>query len=224
MKNLADHLVQNSIFGKLPLAELETIRQTAISRQLSKGKSLCFQEDVWPYFVFIASGKLRWVMLSAGGKEHQLFALDPGEVFWAHSFFDNEPMPASLTAAKKTQVYLWHREILQPILYRNPDALFEITRMLTGIMRRAREIIYGLAFQPVAGRLANFIMSSLDDPENPSLERDMTLEDIATVCATSPEVVCRLLYQFQTDGVVKITRTRITINDQDTLKHLAEID
>lgn len=163
-------------------------------------------------------------MLSAGGKEHQLFALDSGEVFWAHSFFDDEPMPASLTAAKKTQVYVWHRDDLLPILYRNPDALFEITRMLTGIMRKAREIIYGLAFQPVAGRLANFIISSWDDPENPSLERDMTLEDIATVCATSPEVVCRLLYQFQTDGVVQITRTRITINDPDVLTQLAKMD
>ena len=67
-------------------------------------------------------------------------------------------------------------------------------------------------------------MSSLDDPEHPTLERDMTLEDMAAVCATSPEVVCRLLYQFQTDGVVQITRTRITINDHDALRHLADMD
>jgi CRP-like cAMP-binding protein len=224
MKILIDHLTQNPVFGKLPLAELESIGKMTVSRQLSKGESLCFQEDIWPYFVFVASGRLRWVMLSAGGKEHQLFALNSGEVFWAHSFFDDEPMPASLTAAKKTRVYVVHREKLLPILYRNPEALFEITRMLTGIMRKAREIIYGLAFQPVAGRLANFIISSLDDPGNPSLERDMTLEDIATVCATSPEVVCRLLYQFQTDGLVQITRTRITINDPDVLIQLAEMD
>ena len=87
-------------------------------------------------------------------------------------------------------------------------------------MRHAREIIYGLAFQPVAGRLASFILNNLEDPSNPSLVRDMTLEDIAAVCATSPEVVCRLLYQFQTDGLLKITRTRITLNDLDSLERL----
>ena len=96
--------------------------------------------------------------------------------------------------------------------------------MLTGIMRRAAEIIIGLAFQPVAGRLANFIISSLEYLDNPSLERDMMFEDIAPVCATSSEVVCRLLCQFQTDGLVQITRTRITIDDQDTLRRLGEID
>ena len=172
-------------------------------------------------------------------------------------------MPASLVAGKASVIYLWSRDTILPVLYRNPEAMFGITRMLTGIMRRARDIIYGLAFQPVAvkpakllfglqpfgvpfqqrrfrqraamrvlatshqpvpGRLANFIMSSLDDPEHPTLERDMTLEDMAAVCATSPEVVCRLLYQFQTDGVVQITRTRITINDHDALRHLADMD
>jgi len=224
MKLQSEWLIKNRIFGKLPPAELESIVQMAISKQLRKGEFLCFQDDVWPYLVFVKSGRLRWIMLSAGGKEHQLFTLTPGEVFWAHSFFDDGPMPASLMVAQKTQVFLWKREDILPILYRNPEALFEVTRMLTGIMRRAREIIYGLAFQPVASRLANFIISSLDDLENPSLERDMTLEDIATVCATSSEVVCRLLYQFQTDGLVHITRTRITIDDQETLKRLAEKD
>lgn len=217
-------LTQNAVFSKLPSAELDLLKRSVIPRRLGKGEFLCHQDEIWPYLVYVKSGKLRWAMLSAGGKEHQLFALAPEEIFWAHSFFDDEPMPASLVAAQKTQVYLWNREDILPLLYRNPDALFEINRTLTGIMRRAREIIYGLAFQPVAGRLANFILSSLSDPENASLERDMTLEDIATVCATSPEVVCRLLYQFQTDGVVKITRTRITINDQDTLRQLAETD
>ena len=89
-------------------------------------------------------------------------------------------------------------------------------------MRQAREIIYGLAFQPLAGRLANFIISSLNDPDNPSLEQDMTLEDIATVCASLSEVVCRLLYQFQEDGLLKVTRTSITITDHETLMRLAE--
>ncbi len=48
----------------------------------------------------------------------------------------------------------------------------------------------------------------------------MTLEEIATVLATSPEVVCRLLYQFQTDGILKITRTQISLEDQLALEKL----
>ncbi|HEY61846.1 MAG TPA: Crp/Fnr family transcriptional regulator [Anaerolineae bacterium] len=194
------------------------------SRRLHKGEFLCYQGDIWPYLVYVTSGKLEWTMLSAEGKEIRLFTLDSGNFFWAHSFFDDDPMPASLIVSKEAQVYLLKRDYLLPILYRNPDALFEVTRVLTRIMRRAREIIYRLAFQPLAGRLANYIISSLDDTENPLLERDMTLKDVATVCATSPEVVCRLLHQFQVDGIIKISRTHIIINDRDSLMKLAKIE
>ena len=224
MNQLAHKLSEKSIFRSLPSSDLDLLASSAIRRPLSPREHLCFQDDIWPYVVFVNSDRLRWVLLSAGGKEHQLFALLPDELFWAHSFFDDAPMPASLVAGKASVIYVWSRDTMLPILYRNPEAMFGITRMLTGIMRRARDIIYGLAFQPVAGRLANFIMSSLDDPEHPTLERDMTLEDMAAVCATSPEVVCRLLYQFQSDGVVQITRTRITINDHHALRHLADMD
>ncbi len=87
-------------------------------------------------------------------------------------------------------------------------------------MRNAREIIYGLAFQPVAGRLAGYLLDNLESEDHSSIEREMTLEEIASVLATSAEVVCRLLYQFQTDGILKITRTQISLEDQTALEKL----
>ena len=224
MHKLSRELLNKPIFRKFPPRELDSIARIAVRRSLKNREHLCFQEDVWPFVVYIHSGNLRWVLFSAGGKEHQLYALSSGELFWAHSFFDDQPMPASLVANKDCVVYLWSRETILPHLYRYPEAMFEITSMLTSIMRRAREIIYGLAFQPVASRLANFIISSLDNPDFPTLERDMTLDEMAAICASSPEVICRLLYQFQTDGVVKITRTHITINDYTALQQLADMD
>ena len=221
MSDLIQILTENHGFRKLPESELEILVSNSIHRRLSDNEYLCIQEDEYPYVVVLYSGKLRWVLLSAGGKEHQLFTIEPGHVFWAHSFFDDQPMPASLLAASKsTHVYLWHRDTILPVLYRHPEALFDVTKKLTSIMRHAREIIYGLAFQPVAGRLASFILDKLENPSDPYLERDMTLEDIAAVCATSPEVVCRLLYQFQTDGLLNITRTRITLQDLGALERL----
>jgi len=222
MGNLSLQLAENPVFNKIPAAELDTLVSRAIHRRLKSPEYLCMQGDIWPYVIYVHSGRLRWIMLSAGGKEHQLFTIEPREVFWAHSFFDDQPMPASLVASKSTTVYLWSRDTILPILYQYPKAIFEITRKLTEIMRHAREVIYGLAFHPVAGRLARFIMDNLDDTENPTFERDMTLDEIAAVCATSPEVVCRLLYQLQDDGLLSITRTRIVLNDIDALKKLVK--
>ncbi len=220
MSEIANKISEQDVFSKFPPDVLKVLAGYSLARKLSEGDHLCRQGEIWPYVLFLEEGKLSWSMLSSGGKEHQLFKIRPGEIFWAHSFFDDQPMPASLKADGSVLVHVWSADIMLPMLMKYPAAMWDIPKRLTGIMRNAREIIYGLAFQPVASRLASYLLDNLDLPGRESIEREMTLEEIASVLATSPEVVCRLLYQFQTDGILKVTRTRITLEDQDALKKL----
>lgn len=221
--NLARILSEKEVFRKLPDRERTLLAEHALRRQLDADAFLCRQGEIWPYVVLVTAGQLRWVMLSSSGKEHQLFALQSGDVFWSHSLFDDQPLPASLQASDRVEVYVWPRDVILPLLKKYPEAMWEIPRLLTRIMRQAREIIYGLAFQPVAGRLAKYLMEHVGDPEKETLEREMTLEEMAAVLATSPEVVCRLLYQLQSDEVIKITRTHITLKDREALQKIIEL-
>lgn len=216
-------LANEEVFRQFPSEVRKRLADYALPRRLAAGEYLCRQGENWPYVVYQVSGHLRWSMLSAAGKEHQLFVLEPGEIFWAHSFFDDQPMPASLKAVKPSEALVWSQDRLLPYLKRYPEALWEITGKLTGIMRDARAIIYGLAFQPVAGRLAGYLLDHLKDPEQETLEREMTLEDIAVALASSPEVVCRLLYQFQSEGIIKINRTQIAFHDREALEKLVDL-
>jgi len=222
--SLVDTLSKDEVFGEISPQDLQNLADTAALRVLRKRDYLCYQGDEWPFVVYVHSGAVQWTLLSAGGRKHQLHTIVPGDVFWSPTFFDDGPIPVSLVASKASVVYLWGRTTLLPILYRHPQALFGITKKLTTTMRRARKIIYGLAFQPVASRLADFIVSSLEGAPAPILERNVTLDDIAAICASSPEVICRLLYQFQSEGIIKITRTSITVNDCAALKRLAATD
>jgi CRP-like cAMP-binding protein len=100
--------------------------------------------------------------------------------------------------------------------------MWETTKILTKIMRQAREIIYSLAFQPVAGRLARILLDQHQNSPGPHIERVFTLNDLAARVAATPEVVCRLLHQFQEDGVLSITRATIEINDKEALEKARE--
>ena len=55
---------------------------------------------------------------------------------------------------------IWNQETILSYLRRYPDVMWEITRKLTGIMRQAREIIYGLAFKPVAADWLHYLFSN----------------------------------------------------------------
>ena len=220
MTDLTKELSGMEVFTHFPTDVLAQIADYSLSRNLMSGEHLCRQGEVWPYVFYMNEGQLNWSMVSSGGKEHQLFKVKSGDVFWAHSIFDDQPMPASLSADGNVMVHIWSKDTILPLLMKYPKAMWDIPKKLTGTMRNAREIIYGLAFQPVASRLAGYILDNIESSDQTSFTRDMTLEEIATVLATSAEVVCRLLYQFQTDGILKITRTQISLEDQRALEKL----
>jgi len=220
MTDLQQELSSKEVFRHFPGEELSRLVDWSLSRKISRREYLCHQGEIWPYILFLEAGQLSWSMLSSGGKVHQLFKINIGEIFWAHSFFDDQPMPGSLKADKTILAHLWSKDVMLPLLMKYPKAMWDIPKKLTSTMRNAREIIYSLAFQPVASRLAGFLLDNLESSQYDSIEREMTLEEIASVLATSAEVVCRLLYQFQADGILKITRTQISFEDQTALEKL----
>ncbi|MCC7130811.1 MAG: Crp/Fnr family transcriptional regulator [Anaerolineae bacterium] len=224
MHNIAHELSQTPAFNCLPLSEVQELVKLGRVKALHKNEYICHQGDPWPYLIYVRKGLLRWAILSASGREHVLFLLEPKSIFWGHTLMDDQPMPASLMAMKQAEIMLWHKDVLHPFLNHNPEVLWGIIRYQAEIMRRAREIIYGLAFQPVAGRLAKLLLDRSGQLTEEPLKRDLTLNEIAAMVNTSQEVVCRLLYQFQTDGLLQVNRASIQLQDVPALQKLFEAE
>jgi len=66
------------------------------------------------------------------------------------------------------------------------------------------------------------LLERFSAPADKSVQRDLTLSAIAARVAASPEVVCRILHQFQSDGVLEVTRATITLFDREALEGLVE--
>ena len=220
-ENIVNQLAQMEVFNKFPQEVLNQLTEMATIQKLKKGEFLCHQGDVWQYVFFLAKGYLEWTILSFNGNEFILFSLESNEIFWGHSIFDNEPMPASLVATRNSTVYSWHRDSILPFLYKYPETLWELTGILTRRMREAREIIYSLTFQHVPGRLAKLLLEYFSDPEVNSVKRNLTLRSIATRISASPEVVCRIFQRMELDDILELTRENIILLDREALKDLA---
>jgi CRP-like cAMP-binding protein len=129
-------------------------------------------------------------------------------------------MPSTLIAVSPSSIYQWEGDEALSIVLRNPRAIRALLRRQTLLIRKRRESIYNLAFNPVASRLAKLIMEQFFATDEPTAQRDLTLGEMAEMVASSPEVVCRLLYQFQAAGAISISRASITLHDRDALKKL----
>lgn len=219
MQDLVNLLNNADVLGKFSVSQRQRLVSLAVRHTLKRGEYLYWQGDLWSNVFFIAAGRMQSVIYSSDGRSFVVSAWEEGSDFWGHSLFDGEPMPSTMEAVQDSVIYTWDGEDVLQILFESPDAIRALLRRKTQMIRKRRETISDLAFQPVTGRLAKLLLERVPASEV-SADRDLTLDQIASMVASSPEVVCRTLYQLQKNGLLQVTRASITLHDRDALKRL----
>lgn len=217
---LAEQLAQAEVLGLLTPEERLALAGAAQRKALKKGDTLCFQGDEKRFVLYIMDGSLRSVIHAPDGREYVVSTWEAGEEFWSHTLFDSEPLPSTLEAVQPSLVYQWQGETALGFVLRNQAAIRGLLRRQTQLIRKRRVNIYNLAFNPVAGRLAKLVIDKFVNADSPTVQRDLTLEEMASMIATSPEVICRVLYQFQSEGLLKVNRANITLHNREGLEKL----
>jgi len=200
---------------------LENLSEKAHQKTYQKGQFICWQGDYWPYVLYFTSGKVAWVMHSPEGKRQIAFHIQAGDVVWGLTLFDEQPMPATLEVVEDCQAYLWSRDEILPAVSKNIEAVWDVTRVLTSAMRRVREVVYGFAFHTVAGRVARLLLDYYQPTAGEPAQRDLTLDEMAAAVGTTRELVCKVLYRFADEGMIRINRTEFVFTDPGKLEELA---
>lgn len=224
MQRNFDCLSQAPVFSKLTERDRQELMDCAIEKKYSPEEYVCWQGEDWAYAAYISTGKLEWAMLSPEGRRQVVFSLKPCDVVWGHSLVDNLPMPASLQAREDAVLYLWERDVILPIILRNAEAAWDVSRVLIHYMRRVREVVYGFAFHPVAGRLARLLLSHYALVDDESALRDLTLDQMADTVGTTRELVSRTLHRFADEGIIRVSRVELAFLDREKLEALAGSD
>ena len=217
-------LSQDQVFAKLSDPERMELAQLARQCHYQRGEFIVHNGDIWPYLLAVESGVIGAVKTSLEGRALTVLMIEPGQFLWGLALIrERVPMPVSLQAQRESIVHLWNRESLLPVIQRNCEVLWEMSRMLVERMLHASEIVDGLAFQPLTRRLARLLLERFDQGgEGVPVARDMTLDDMAAVLGSTREMVCRLLYRFADMGLVDITRTEFVFTDRSRLKRIAD--
>ncbi len=217
-------LLENAkVLGKFTCLQKQRLASLAIRRVLKRDEALYWEGDLWLNVLLIASGKLRSVIHSLDGRSYVVSNWEEGEEFWPHTIFDGEPMPSTLEAAQESIIYQWDGESALQILFENSAAIRALLQRHIKMIRKRRDTISDLAFQPVTSRLAKLLLEQVPASEN-SAQRDLTLDQIASMVASSPEVVCRTLYHLQREGFLRVTRASITLHDRSALERLVSTE
>ncbi len=224
MASLTDLLAKNQVFGFLSERERIQIAEQAYRRTFTHGKWLAHYGDVWPYLFMVDAGTISGVKESIEGRSLIVLTLEPGELFWGMAFFeDDSPLLLGLQAQEDCEVYLWSREQLLPLLMENGRFSWELSRLLVLRMEQGGSFMEDLAFRPVRDRLARLLLERYGEAGDKFITRDLTLDQMAAHIGTKREVVCRMLYRFEDEGLVELRRKEFMIADRKKLVALADM-
>jgi len=84
--------------------------------------------------------------------------------------------------------------------------------------------VEGLAFHPVAGRLARLLLDHFKQAGDSSIARHLTLDEMAARIGTTREMVCRALYNFSDKKLIEVTRTEFVLTDREGLARLVGLE
>lgn len=195
----------------------------AVKKQYQADETLVLAGDPWPYLFLVAEGCVSALKESHDGRSLVLVQLGQGELFWGLSFFqDDLANPVTLQSSLPSTIYLWSREQILPLLLENGSLTWELASLMVQRMLHASDVIEGLAFQPVAGRLARLLLDHFTVAGEPAIKRSLTLDEMAARVGTTREMVCRALYRFADRDLIEVTRTEFVLTDRKGLTRLAE--
>jgi CRP/FNR family transcriptional regulator len=221
MLKIPDCLSQAPVFCKLTERERADLAALATEKKYNRDEYVCWQGEVWPYVAYIASGRLEWAMLSPEGRRQVVFTLRPCDVVWGHSVVDGLAMPASLEVREDATLYLWECDAILPVIQKNAQAAWDVSNILIQYMRNVREVVYGFAFHPVAGRLARLLLTHYNPVDGKPTPRNLTLDQMADTVGTTRELVSRTLHRFADEGLIRVNRVEFAFLDRDGLESLA---
>jgi len=221
MSPLAKRLSVHPVFSSLDKSTIKSLVESGVEMHFLKDAYITHLEDIWPFLFIVLEGCVEATKISLEGRTLLVEAFEKDDMFWGPAFFhENARMPVMLQADRSSKIFLWSREILQPIILENGKLAWEISRKMVEYMLHVSSMVDGLAFQTVGGRVAQFLLDQYPLSQQ-NLPRNLTLVDIAARTGTTSEMVCRLLQQFSNNGAIEITRTEFSIVDRSKLAIIA---
>ncbi len=170
----------------------------------------------------VKSGMFKTVVIDANGNEHIVGFHLPGELFGLDAIYPHKYVSTAMSLGTSSVCGINYQQ-LETLASKLPS----LQRQLFSLMSKEVHTSQALSVDQTAEqKLAAFLiaLSSRYKQRGYSETRfnlAMPRRDIANHLNMAPETVSRLFKRFQTDGLVDIKRTDLTITDMLALKQLA---
>jgi CRP-like cAMP-binding protein len=217
------------VFASLPPRELAGLAAVAREDAVRARDYVFMEGDPALWFCLVASGRVKILRQSRGGKDVVLELLGPGEPFGGVAVIERRPYPASAQATEPSVIMKIPQEAIVAVAERHPAVIREMALMIGRRLRAAHDSVKSLAVDPVEARLAAALLRLAEregtrGPRGLTLPFALTRQSLADMTGTTVESAIRVLSRWQRDGLLGEDKSHLVLADVDALRALAEGD
>ena len=210
---------QSLIFSGLNDTEVEELARLCTEKRLAAGEFAFWEDDPPEWFYLLASGKIKVIKHSSGGKEFIVAFFGPGEMFGEVAVFEDRPYPASAQAVEDSVALGIRRQDLLRFLSQRPEVALRIIHVLGGRLRMASSRLRDLAAERVEQRITRILLMLSSKLGN---TLPFTRQEIADMAGTTTESAIRFLSGLNERKITRGARGKIIILDEEKLRLLSE--
>lgn len=208
------------VWNALNTAQKNLISDSLTARQVKKGTILHNGNLDCTGLLLIKSGQLRTYILSDEGREITLYRLFDMDIclFSASCIMRSIQFEVIIEAEKDTDLWVIPAETYKSIMQESAAAANYTNELMASRFSDVMWLIEQIMWKSLDKRVALFLFEEASIEESNELE--ITHETIANHLGSHREVITRMLRYFQGEGLVRLSRGKITILDMKRLEAL----
>jgi CRP-like cAMP-binding protein len=180
--------------------------------------------DAAAELMFLLTGQLQVVDISADGKDVGLYLIEAGAVFGHMALLDERPRSSSVIATQSSQVIALAKPLAIQLFYEHPVVMHRLLIEFAGIIRNTNAARSVLS-QSHAGSRVFSILANLMQPNIAgmmTIEKMPRQQELAIMANTSRETVSRAISVLTNKGIVEKDLRRLIIRKPNELIRLAD--
>ena len=196
------------------------------SRPIHKGKHIFRGDDPFQAFYAVRSGSVKVYALNASGEEQTLGFYFPGEIL-GFDAIELHKHACSAIALETTTVCLIPYDKINEICGQIPNLQTQMFRLMSREISKENRMLLTINKRSAEERIATFLVSLSSrfqklgySPKEFNLS--MSRQDIGSYLGLTIETVSRLFTKFQRNGLMKIDKRSISLEDLPTLHAICD--
>lgn len=210
------------IWDQLNQDQKDRLSGSLMLRSVPKGTILHNGDMDCTGLLLVKVGQLRAYILSDEGREITLYRLFDRDMclFSASCMMRSIQFEVTIEAEKDSQLWIIPPEVYQRLMEESAPVANYTNELMAGRFSEVMWLMEQIMWKSLDKRLAAFLLEEASIEGTDELK--ITHETIANHLGSHREVITRMLRYFQSEGLVRLSRGRITILDEKKLEALQE--